>query len=260
MSLYTKLNLIVLLGIAASSISIAEEVPSEAKAIPEDFALFDELVASEAEPEEVYILVERGPGIVRKHKSWFFDFGQLESKGLNSQMAKSGRTWLVASPIRLEKKKPTTTFSFFLADSQSAYAATPMRTIDSRKVVDSRLTENELSEKIVALRKELNIQSVDLVKLGDDLESLKQEASEIAGVEKIVDLKMELTSLQNFNTESDAEQKRLEALIAFGRSQPDEADLAALRKDLGAQLKQTARKTATADRLAARKKLSLIHI
>ena len=93
-----------------------------------------------------------------------------------------------------------------------------------------------------------------MVKLGDDLESLKQEASEIAGVEKIVDLKMELTSLQNFNTESDAEQKRLEALIAFGRSQPDEADLAALRKDLGAQLKQTARKTATADRLAARKK------
>jgi len=246
------LSLLIFLSVLVPFVAQSEEADSPS--IPSDFALFDELIASEAEPEAVFLLVEGKPGEIKKYRAWFYDFGALESTGLNSQVARNGRTWLVASSVRTPEQTPSTTFSFFLADEQSAYAATPMRTVRKEELLQSRISESELGGLINGLRGEMKKQTKALDELSGKLEGLKREASGIVDVEKIVDLKIELSTLQNFGTEFDAEEKRLKDLIAFGRSQPDESSLASIRKDLGSQLKETARKTVTADRLAARKK------
>ena len=86
------------------------------------------------------------------------------------------------------------------------------------------------------------------------LELMRDRASRIAGVDEIVDLKLQIGALEGGGEGNQEEQERLRSLIARAREFTDSPESDARRRELQTQLEETAKATAMADRLNARRR------
>ena len=86
------------------------------------------------------------------------------------------------------------------------------------------------------------------------LSQLREQASKIAEVDEIIDLKSELTNVRGFDEQKSAEIERLRTLVAEGRDAADPKNLVSIRATLAENLAGIAKVTALSDRLSGRRR------
>ncbi len=148
----------------------------------------------------------------------------------------------------------TTTFTFFLKGVDGAFAATPVKSWSSVALDTNSSSTDTLASEADKLEAQLKGKRQQVAGMDRELRTLRAEASKIAGVDEIIDIKMDLARVKGFGEQGAAEQERLRRLIELGRAVKDPPEVSRLRGDLTLQLRDSAQKTALASRLTARKR------
>lgn len=229
--------------------SLAEDYRDEL--IPEGIGFVDELISSDLNPSRVFGLVEIGPGEVARYPARFLDYHEVIKYPRSTDTINH---WIVASPLNIPAEKATLLFTFFLIEDKQTFAGTPVVGRSVAKVASESKAISQLEGDVTELRKKLVRQVAMLEGLDKELAELRKQASQIAGVEDIIGLKMELAELEGFSSEQESERGRVERLVKIGRKQSQPKKLRARRRELQGHLKEAAKVTAMADRLSARKR------
>ena len=233
----TVLGAISLLALTSSKSS----AQSMNDSISEHFGIIDQAVASSFRPESVFLLVA-GAG-VKEFPAVFLTRG---GSGLDQ-----GGEILAAS---LLPQAESLSFSFFLKGHDLSFAATPVRTWSRESIRKNTVSYSELTAEVSTLSRQLKDKQTLVAKVEQELDSLRSKASAVAGVDEIIDLKIELARLRGFGDQKAAERERLRDLVSIGRKRTDPEGVDALRQELSLHLADTARATAMADRLRVRRK------
>ena len=213
-----------------------------------DIVLVDQMVASSFVPESSFLLyVHEGLG-VRKVPATFVDQGPGEHSAKERKLLLGS-----ATPIVLTGEAPLF-FTFFLKGSASTFAATPIRSWATPVLRENIHDPTSVGEDVSDLRARKEQLSSTLKEVELALRALRKQASQIAGVDEIIDLKLELARVKGFGEQGGPEQERLAQLIQIGRTRKDSPQIDQQRLNLTLQLQDTAQKTAMALRLQARRK------
>jgi hypothetical protein len=217
-----------------------------------DIGVIDQIVSSSFEPASLLVLQETALGEVHQYRA---SAVLIPSEDSNDKSSSSVRR-IVGAPVPLESDDDDDFFhfTFFMASEDSGFAATETKRWSQNELLRNSPSYAELAKQMAEIRHRLKIKRVAAIDLGEQLEELKQQASEIAGVDQIVKLKMQLASLRGVDAEKDDEIKRLQALGELGRSISDPPEVDDLRAEIAEHLREAAKITSMADRLNQRKK------
>ncbi len=227
--------------------------------------IVDQLVSVAFDPIGAYLLVERGIGAVARIRAEYIPYyapARLDNEpgdkaGLTPQFKPNEpRKVVVGAAVPLEvvsQGEGRFHSSFFLTGPKAVFAATPVRRSTMRDLEAGDMTVQAMSREIEKIEEDYSSRKTELQGIEDRLSSLRSKASAIAGVDEIVDLKMELDKLKGYGQEKAVETDRLKQLIDTGRKQKDSFDLDPLKSELTVHLRDVAGKTANADRLEQRK-------
>ena len=144
-------------------------------------------------------------------------------------------------------------FTFFLLGEESTFAATPVRGWNGDDLQERAATEEQIRGAMKELEKKIALKREQVSELDRSLETMRDRASSIAGVDDIIDLKMKITRLEGYGQENNAEVERLRKLVERGREQAEPEDIYQRLQELSFHLKEAAQATAMADRLNARR-------
>lgn len=226
------------------SAAIADEAPNSAAP---SGVMVDDIVELPFEPLEVYALFTNSAGEVEISPARYLAL-QTSLKNTVERL----RYFLRAETTT---KTPSEVFSFLAlgADRKTAIF-TPLTRISTRNYQLYQRTPESVTRGIQAVGDELEDSRAQLRAIADELRLLRDRASQIAGINDIVDLKVELANLQGRGQATQTEVQRLEALKMLGRHLPDPPQSKELQQQLLTDLKETAQVTATADRLNTRRR------
>ncbi|MCC6954245.1 MAG: hypothetical protein IT290_09020 [Deltaproteobacteria bacterium] len=208
--------------------------------------VLEQLVSSAFVPQSVFVF-RQGDGLpLKKLPAHFVDQGTGEG---------TDRKFLLGAPLNLVIGEPgRVNYTFFLKGSDAKFAATPVRDITKAELLEGSQSPDELKKEIEQFEASEEKIRLSLKDVQQELQALRRRASQVAGVDEIIDLKVELTRLKGFGEQTEAEQERLKRLIDLGRKRKDSAGIDERRSELTTQLQDTAQRTAMASRLTARKR------
>jgi hypothetical protein len=209
--------------------------------------MVEQLVTVPFKPSGVFAMLEQQVGEVKK----------IQSEAIIPAISGKDKAYeiFLGAPISPNVQGSVMlNYTFFLKGADGSFAATPVKQAERSELVENGLSLEELEMEEKRLRNRSASVSEENSRLSDSLQDLRQRASQIAGVEDIVDIKMELARLQGFGEQASAESGRLRALLDYGRKYKDASDINRLRYELTLHLQEAAKKTAVADRLNSRRK------
>ena len=227
--------------------------------------MVDQLVSVAFDPIGAYLLVERGVGAVARIRAEYIPYfvtARLDDDGAGPPSPPpefrpdEPRKVVVGAAVPIEivnQSEGRFHSSFFLTGPKATFAATPIKRTSKRELDADDMTVQAMSREIEKIEEDFSRRKKELGAIEESLSLLRTKASAIAGVDEIVDLKMELSKLKGYGQEKSAETERLKALIETGRRQKETRDLDPLKSELTIHLRDVAGKTANADRLEQRK-------
>ena len=219
------------------------------------FAVVDSVVTLDIVPVRALLLQTPQIGVVQQYDGEFSYFSNPEAKETaQHQILTSARVlWNFGVDYKTSQR-----VVFLFYDSKGHFAATPVRNWSYEDAKQHTLTNREIESKIVNLHKDIEIAKSELASLETKLAELREQAATIAGVDKIVDLRVELAKLTAPEEEKEAEFDRLSSLVDAGYALKDPANTDELRAELNSQLVDMAKATVSADRLSRSKGQSAV--
>ncbi len=222
---------------------------------PLEVAIIDQVIAVPFQPTRAFLLVEESLGQVRRLPAQVISGNRPEALLLGKDRYLAGaaisRTLLNQLPERLG-------FVFFLIGADSVVATTPVRYIDKESIVENSKRVELLEDRLQSFQAKLHLEEQKLQMLEHEMRPLREEAAKIAGVDDIIDLKMELTRLKGFGEENVVEIERLKTLLELGRTMSDPPDIYQRKQKLSEHLREAAKATAMADRLNERRRAAAV--
>ena len=211
--------------------------------------IVDQTISVPFSPSEVKAIISGAPGEVSIFKSEFVE--------ISAHRTKEGKSYLV----HVGSMFP----SAVLSGDSLEVVFTALSKDGDLMVAPTRTWKKEDLDKLASLREglladtdklrfEVARSKSEVTDIDKSIKELQVKASEIAGVEEIVALKLELSELRGAGESGESEKERLKALVEKGRSTTDPEGIHELLKELANQLAKTAEATAMADRLNERKK------
>lgn len=221
-------------------------------------AVIDQLVLNYFMPSRISILQEVALGKVLRYPAYSLILAEDVTTG--KQNSAGLMTLLVGAAIYPELtnlRKGKAHYTFFLAGEAAgnrSFSATPIRRWSKIEVDEYSKSTSELEKTIVDVHKE-TAAKVKQIKLRDvKLKQLRERVAQVAGVDGIVELKMELAKLRAFDSKDNEIQGSLVKLVEVGRQMADPENAKLWRKSLAEDLRGAAEVTAMADRLAKRRR------
>ncbi len=209
----------------------------------------DQVLLVPFEPSWSFVLVETGLGEIQRFPAQFVSGYRYETE---TEMRDA---YLAGARIPLTNlRKGTFHFSFFVFGDKGEFAATPISEWSHQMLVESTVDEKRLRERVSEVKRQVDVERLELSALEDKLRVLRDKASVVSGIDDIVDLNMELTRLKGTAQDSAVEQARLRTLISAGRQEGIDGDIDTRRQQLLELLTETAQATAMADRLSAHRR------
>ncbi len=219
---------------------------------PPNVGILEQTIAVPFEPVSLYALQEVGLGEIRQYRAVA---AQLSTPA-EAEQTKSFQL-IVGAPVARAKDQDEDGifhFTFFLTDLNGQFAATEVKGWSWKRLVENTLPGSLLERNGAAYAQEIEMQQTKNVEMEKQLTSMREQASKIAEVDEIIDLKSELTNVRGFDEQKSAEIARLKALVAAGRDEPDPPNLVSIRATLAENLAGIAKVTALADRLSGRRR------
>lgn len=216
-----------------------------------------QLVSMSFFPSRVFLLQEIRPGEIRQYPA---ESMYAERESISSSKM---RVFLAAQvPVPPEAEgaylMPTFHVTFLMQGERDSFAAMPIKKWTLEKLRSNSQSAQVLSERNNRSKHQLEEEQAKLQEREEKLTLLHGRASQIAGIDEIIDLKMELARLRGFGEEAVAERAQLQDLIEVGRKLKDPLDIDERRHELLIQLAETARVTALADRLNRRRRTAAL--
>lgn len=237
------------LAVSVSRPCFAQNDSSATAAGTQTGNIIEQVVASGFRPDRVLMLRENGLGEVRQHVASYILRGG-EQRENYEQIFVGARL----GPNTAASHAGKMLFTFFLIGNRGDFAATPITGWTMEQIRENNRSVNALLEESSTLEAEFKSKQVELTEVEAKLGELRNRASQIAGVDEIIDVKMKLTQVRGYGADNEVEQRRLRDLVERGRAY-DEPDNSRIRvQQLSQQLAETARVTALAERLNARRR------
>jgi hypothetical protein len=234
---------------AASAALVA--LSSRAGAAPPEqapnFGIVDQLVSVAFPPKKAFVLVApEGGALVQMPASVVRPTGHLaEELGTNRVLA--------GGVVPRDRSTGEVRFTFFLKGDEGRFAATPVR-VWTRESLNRNIVDFErLASETARFERLWSERSKELEDAEAELEILRKRASEIASVEEIIDLKLELARLKGFGSSKAEEEGRLKELIERASRASSPPDIDERRGELSVHLQDAARASALQARLSRRK-------
>lgn len=134
-------------------------------------------------------------------------------------------------------------YSFFLLSLDGEISATEVKTITKEQLLNSFVPNEQLNQEITQFEQQLPILKTKNVISQNKLSQSKEKASKIAEVDDLVDLKSELESLKENDTDSVSEIQSLKNLYASNVYNPNTLEDTQLRMDLEKKLREVIQST-----------------
>lgn len=242
-----SLLLALLLGLTVSDSRAQENAYLDP--VGTQLGIIDQVVTLAFEPYSMLVLQETAPGVVEQYRAAAVQLDRSRDDD------SSGRRFIIGAPVPLSaaSRAARRNFTFFLAGRDSSFAATEVKTWDAPTLRENSPTAAEMQQQIQDLHAELKVYRVKALSLEERLNQLRSEASAIANINAIIELKSRIAALQASESEKEEQSRRLQVLIERGRALLDLEEVDALRHELSLHLKEAAKVTAAADRLNRRK-------
>lgn len=243
------------LALTCSSLSTAvADTPRESVdlSLKDKVGFVDQLVSVPFTPTKVFVIEEVGPGEVQRFPGYVVQAqgGAAQSAG-NQEVLVGARVPL----SNLGSDKQVFHFTFFLLDNVASFAATPVKRWSRKMLVDNSRPIDDLRVEVESVERKVQVQKMEHQAIDERLKALRDRASLIADIDKIVDLKVELGRLKSYVEDKSIEQQRLKKLIDDSRKNSEMgSDIDVLRRDLSSDLQEAAQVTAMADRLNSRRR------
>lgn len=214
--------------------------------IPPGIGILQQAIVVPFEPVSIYALQEVGPGTVKQYRAVSYTPGDAKAPpGSNVALT-------VGAPVRRgadANDSGVFHFTFFVTGLEGQFAATEMKAWTWKKLVENTLPFSVMEREI-----EIDQRSVAaLEQSSNDVEAklaqLREQASKIAEVDELIDLKMELSNTKGFDEKKLDEITRLRRLAELGRTIGDVSAVDEMRVQLSTQLAEAAKTTALSDRL-----------
>jgi hypothetical protein len=168
-----------------------------------------------------------------------------------------GQTVTVGATVPIPKNAPADEavyFTFFLVNLNGEFAATEVQSWTWGQLSQNNRSIDELNQDRAQIEHDIPLQREENNKLDARLTQLREQASKIAEVDGILDLKTELANLKDFDERKVGDLERLKYLYHEGVSETDPTDDGDIRMNLLAQMRKAAQVTADADRLGMSRK------
>lgn len=229
---------------------LAAVLPPKASAESDPIAIISQTISAEFFPIEAFILLESGTAEVRQYPA--------EAVLRAPAVGKEDKTRLfvgAAVPLSvLPDESLTHHYTFFLIGEGAKFAATGMQQWQREKVDTELNTVSSLESHLNQDLSEIRMMEIEAKEVTESLEKLRDEASRVAAVDEIVDLKMQIAIFDTGGDDYKEDRKRLAKLVSLGRRMKDPENINEHLKMLSEQLSQTAQATAMADQLNNRRK------
>lgn len=245
------LRIIVAAGVVAASLQLTITAAHAQGEIPPDIGILQQSIVVPFEPVSVYALQEVGPGSVKQFRAVSYTPGDVKPPpGSNATLS-------VGAAVRQNRDlgdASTFHFTFFVTGIEGQFAATEMQGWSWKKLAENTLPFGVMERELALYEKE----AAELESGNHDTEvklaQLREQASKIAEVDELIDLKSELANTRGFDERKLDEISRLRALAEIGRTDPAQPDVDLMRIQLSTQLSEAAKATAMSDRLNRRKR------
>ncbi len=253
-----RLIALLLYGCAFSSVSIAYADGDKVgdALLPKSIGILDQSVVVPFDPVSIYALQELSVGAVQQFRAI-----ALQAFESNSKPQGESRTLIAGAAVPLSPDiSPSTIFhyAFFLTDLSGQFAATEVKSTAWKNIIEGQKTVSQLEQEAAGLKDQLMIEELKNSSIEKQLAELREQASKIADVDEIIDLKSELANLQGSDEQKAAETERLRELVKVGRALPEPAGIDSIRANLSLHLEAAARVGASVDRAAATKREDII--
>jgi len=242
-----KLFVIVLLLLGVTPKLAAADAPS--------VAMVDQLVSLPFLPSKVLLVQKLSDDSVRLYP------GSVLPNRLPGKHGIDNILYLLVAPVSLEpadSAEEDFSLVFLLFDANNNFYGTAVQTMSWEELRQNSESAEELQLKTEELTRRKKITSVEATDMQQKLEGLRDEASKIAGVDEIIDLKMELVQLKGFGEEHAQELERLRELVEYGRGLADPANIDQQRQELMSHLTEAAKVTSVAERLNSRRRQTAV--
>ena len=221
-----------------------------ADTLGKDFGLIDQIVSVGFEPVTLFVLQQTAEGEIRQYRAAALP---LPASG---NIPSSEHELLLAAPVLITEKNlrdPSFHFTFFMASKDAAFAATVVKKWTLEELRQNSLQPSQMREEIEQLDQRLKILRVEVLNLDEKLADLRSRASQIAPIDEIIDLQMNLEGIDRTKKKKDEEILRIHELVESGRKLQDPENVDTLRQELALHLAEAAKVTALADRLDRRR-------
>lgn len=233
------------------AVDAAQDPEPPMELLGKEVGIVEQIVTTTFKPLTVFVLKETNLGEVKQFHAEAVRFTQQKDQQNDAEEI------IVGAPVSVQDsalRESTFHFTFFIAGEDSAFAATEIKKWSEEDLKNSSVSLAQLSLGISELDEELKKKRVQSIDSQGKLAELRNKAYEIAQVNDIIKLKLELEHLGREKDRLATEAERLKALIEIGREQEDPQGVDEYRQQLALHLKEAAQVTALADRLNRRKR------
>ncbi len=238
--------------IASNAAAQSEGTTGLPPQFPPNVGILEQTISVPFEPVSLYALQEIALGEIRQYRAVAAKLGDSAEgeQGKAEQLT-------VGAPVARSNDAGEASifhFTFFLTDLNGQFAATEVKGWSWKRLAENTLPGSLLERNGAAYAQEIAVQQTKNSEMEKQLSVMREQASKIAEVDEIIDLKSELTNVRGFDEQKSAEITRLHTLIAEGRDAPDPKNLVSIRATLAENLAGIAKVTALSDRLSGRRR------
>lgn len=211
--------------------------------------MVDQTVSVSFKPKRQFLLIETGLGAALQFPATYLP------RDVNATAEQEARRLLLAAAVPWAADLANNReahFTFFLIGEDSLFAATPVKSWTSDKVMENMQTTKQLHRAADELFSRAHSLDGTTAKMKLEIDTLREQVLQIAGIDELVSLKMKLAQLQGRGENNVSEQERLKTLIQRAREMGDPPDIYARMQELSLHLTETAKATALAERLGRR--------
>ncbi|MFN8389990.1 MAG: hypothetical protein U0136_06845 [Bdellovibrionota bacterium] len=209
--------------------------------------IIEQTIAVPFRPVTVYALVSGADGSIQQYHAVAVPMAPGATEVEVGQTVTVGA--VVPLPNTSAALEGSFSFTFFLVNLNGEFAATEVQSWTYKMLAANNRSISELDQDRAQIEHDIPLQREENNKLEARLTQVREQASKIAGVDDILDLKTELANLKDFDEKKFSDLERLHALYKAGSTVPDPKDVQDLRVKLLNQLRLAAQVTAEADRL-----------
>ena len=236
--------------IASSAAAQSEGTTGLPPQFPPNVGILEQTISVPFEPVSLYALQEIAIGEIRQYRAVAAQLGDPAEAAQSVQLT-------VGAPVAKNAdadEEGLFHFTFFLTDLNGQFAATEVKGWSWKRLAENTLPGTLLERNGAAYAQEITMQQAKNSEMEKQLSVMREQASKIAEVDEIIDLKSELTNVRGFDEQKSAEIERLHTLVAEGRDAADPKNLVSIRATLAENLAGIAKVTALSDRLSGRRR------